>query len=291
MTEAKRVPSLGSKDDRNFRSHYYEKVGFKGVDERKALEILWHEDPLNLDKFANFALKHPIPSCDRLSVWKVILGVAPRFAKNKENTWKWKTLPYEDNLRFMKTAGRITDEMPKAQMQTILWLLSQGELRYDCKNQLSEFWPANFSAISEAIFNIYESYERMNDVEVFYLSSGLTNILRKIPQDAYNDAVQFYHDFLSKNESKLYTHLDEIGFNYDIPLKKWFCRAFAGVLHTCALEKIWDKVLGGSLKILVFVVITLIKTSKMALQGCQTSQEAIECLINVNKMKIFGIFF
>ena len=57
--------------------------------------------------FANFALKHSLPSCDRLSVWKVILGVAPRYAKNKEKNWKWKVLPYEDSLRFMKSAGRI----------------------------------------------------------------------------------------------------------------------------------------------------------------------------------------
>ena len=106
MTEAKRVPSMG-KDDRNFRSQYYEKVGFRGVDERKELELLWQEDPLKIEMFANFALKHSLPSCDRLSVWKVILGVAPRYAKNKEKNWKWKVQPYEDSLRFMKSAGRI----------------------------------------------------------------------------------------------------------------------------------------------------------------------------------------
>ena len=74
MNEAKRVPSLG-KDDRNFRSHYYEKVGFRGVDERKTLEVLWNEDPLNLEKFSSFTLKYSLPTCDRLSVWKVILGI------------------------------------------------------------------------------------------------------------------------------------------------------------------------------------------------------------------------
>merc|ERR1719219_1850089 len=57
--------------------------------------------------FANFSLKHSLPSCDRLSVWKVILGVAPRYAKNKEKNWKWKEKPYEDSIRFMKSAGRI----------------------------------------------------------------------------------------------------------------------------------------------------------------------------------------
>ena len=55
--------------------------------------------------------------------------MTPRFAKNKEKYWKWKVLPYEDNLRFLKSAARITDSMPKAQSQTVLWLLFNNELK------------------------------------------------------------------------------------------------------------------------------------------------------------------
>ena len=77
------------------------------------------------------------------------LGVAPRFAKNKESNWKWKVQPYEDNLRFMKSAGRIQESMPKATKLTILWLLFNGELKFDYQAQLTEFWPANFSAIGK----------------------------------------------------------------------------------------------------------------------------------------------
>ncbi len=71
--EAKRVPSIG-KDDKNFRSHYYEKVGFRGVDERKTLDVLLQEDPFNIDKFCNFGQKCTIPYNDRINVWKIILG-------------------------------------------------------------------------------------------------------------------------------------------------------------------------------------------------------------------------
>ena len=54
------------------------------------------------------------------------------------------------------------------------------------------------------------------------------------------------------------------------------------------MEKIWDKVIGGSLKILVFAAVSLVETSKMALQGCQTSQEAIRCLKTV---RFFFLYF
>lgn len=73
MSEAKRVPSLG-KDDRNFRSKLIEKVGIRGVEERKTLEKHWNEDPLNIDKITIFALEFSIPACERWQVWKVILG-------------------------------------------------------------------------------------------------------------------------------------------------------------------------------------------------------------------------
>ena len=61
-------------DQRNFRSQYYEKVGFRGVDERKTLELLLDEDPINLIKLQNFALQFSIPSLDRIIVWKYMLG-------------------------------------------------------------------------------------------------------------------------------------------------------------------------------------------------------------------------
>ena len=284
MSEAKRVPSLGAKDDKNFRSHYYEKVGFRGVEERKTLEVLWSDDPLHIEKFKSFALKYSLPSCDRLQVWKVCLQVAPRFAKNKEQSWKWKCQPYEDNLRFMKSAGRIQESMPKATKMTILWLLFNGELKFDYQEQLKEFWPSNFSAIAETFLKIYESHERNQDVEVFYLAKGLADQLRGFSDDAFNDCVKAFHDILSTdpNTTLLYSHLSKIGLMEDIPLKTWFKRGFAGVLHSSALEKLWDKVIGGSLKIMVFVALSLIESSKMALQGCQTSQEAIRCLKTVS---------
>ena len=51
--------------DRNFRSHYYEKVGVRGMDERKTLEIILKDDPISLEKCVNFTLRCTIPAADR----------------------------------------------------------------------------------------------------------------------------------------------------------------------------------------------------------------------------------
>ncbi|CAB1430621.1 unnamed protein product [Pleuronectes platessa] len=46
---------------RNFRSAYYEKVGFRGVEEKKSLEILLKDHPLDLEKLSTFSQRFPLP--------------------------------------------------------------------------------------------------------------------------------------------------------------------------------------------------------------------------------------
>lgn len=60
---------------RNFRSVYYEKVGFRGVEEKKSLEILLKDDRLDIEKLCTFSQRFPLPSMYRALVWKVLLGM------------------------------------------------------------------------------------------------------------------------------------------------------------------------------------------------------------------------
>ena len=69
---------------RNFRSHYYEKVknavsqknlpfqiqvGFRGVEEKKSLDLLLGEKPVDLARVQNFCLRFPLPSIYRIQVF------------------------------------------------------------------------------------------------------------------------------------------------------------------------------------------------------------------------------
>ena len=76
-----KMTSSGLKDDAatqpNFRSAYYEKVGFRGVDERKALQAILGQNPINIEKLATFILKcSNLAEASRLFVWKLLLGKA-----------------------------------------------------------------------------------------------------------------------------------------------------------------------------------------------------------------------
>ena len=60
--------------ERNFRSHYYDKVGFRTVEEKKSIESLLKEQPMKHEKLAQFCVRFGLPAMYRLYVWKILLG-------------------------------------------------------------------------------------------------------------------------------------------------------------------------------------------------------------------------
>ena len=69
---------MATDEQRNFRSYYYEKVGFRGVEEKKSLEFLLKDKPLDVIKLKQFCLRFPVPALHRNKVWKILLGIVPR---------------------------------------------------------------------------------------------------------------------------------------------------------------------------------------------------------------------
>jgi len=60
--------------NRNFRSYYYEKVGFRAVEEKKSLEILFKESPIDKKKLSHFTLRFTVPNTFRRAIYSVLLG-------------------------------------------------------------------------------------------------------------------------------------------------------------------------------------------------------------------------
>lgn len=65
------------RDGRNFRQSYYEKVGFKGVEEKRSLEMILNERPLDLGRLTHFAFRFSLPDLHRERVWLLLLGLSP----------------------------------------------------------------------------------------------------------------------------------------------------------------------------------------------------------------------
>lgn len=78
-------------DERNFRSSYYEKVGFRNVEEKKSLEILLKDKPLDRIKLKQFCLRFTVPGIYRNLLWKLLLNVTPRYPDSLDFVIKQRT--------------------------------------------------------------------------------------------------------------------------------------------------------------------------------------------------------
>ena len=62
---------------RDVRSHYYEKMGVRGVEEKK-VELLLKDNPIDKVKLAQYCLRFPIFPIFRKHIWSILLGKVAR---------------------------------------------------------------------------------------------------------------------------------------------------------------------------------------------------------------------
>ena len=130
-------------------------------------------------------------------------------------------------------------------------------------------------AIAQTMSNLFKS-----DAEIYALARGLALILWKLKQDhkMLKDLEEIYHKIMASYNGKLYSHMEKIGLNHDLPLRTWLLQGYSGALSAIPLQRVWDKVIGGSLVILPYVAVSMVDTAISSIMGCQTSKEALRCL-------------
>lgn len=62
-------------------------------------------------------------------------------------------------------------------------------------------------------------------------------------------------------------------FNSEDLLDHWYVTCFAGVINESSLVRVWDKICGGSKKIVVFIFVELAKTLSDKALKCSTKGE------------------
>jgi len=254
-------------DKRNFRSYYYEKFGFRGVEEKKSIEILLNDKPLDLEKLSQFCLRFPVPSMHRAFVWKVMLGVIPPYQDVQEFVLKQRQEQYDELLSALRITRRINDDTPKSEVFLKMFLLENGKLKLKDETQFAEEENQNFLAIAIAFGKMFNS-----ELDVYWLTRNFIKNLYKVKENG----VMLYENFLAllkKEDLEVYNHLEHINAIQLLPFKSWQNCCFAGTLHDKFLEKIWDKVIGGSCKVLPYVGVALLMTCRRPLLSYESSQE------------------
>ncbi|KAM3957281.1 TBC1 domain family member 7 [Aphomia sociella] len=262
-------------DERNFRSSYYEKVGCRGVEEKKSLEILMKEKPWDKVKLKQFCLRFSVPAAYRNLVWKVLLDILPVYPDSHQFVTEQRTEQYNDLLYAVEMLDLVKMDAPRSKILFEMWLLENEERRPPI------FPETNFSS-ADTFIPIAETLEELyaDEVDIYWFTKSLTDLVKNMQRDLFK-LKEAFQTMLEKEDEELYNHLVDINALEVLPLTKWFNCCFAGVLDDTSLPKIWDKVCSGAPKILSFAAVMLVITLRRNILKAKNSEEALKCVSEI----------
>ncbi|MEE6464951.1 hypothetical protein FKM82_006412 [Ascaphus truei] len=221
---------MAEDSQRNFRSIYYEKVGFRGVEEKKSLEILLKDDRL---------------------------GILPLHQETHALVMMSRKEQYYNLHRALKVIRFINESTPKIEVFLHMHQLESGKL------SRSQTYP--LEPDDEVFLAIASTMEEMvdDDVDCYWLIRSFVNHLDAKYRDSQPHLPKAFEHYLNLEDNRLVTHLKTCYALDKLPYDLWFKKCFAGCLPESSLQRVWDKVVSGSCKILVFVAVEIFLTFKM----------------------------
>ncbi|XP_011301260.1 TBC1 domain family member 7 [Fopius arisanus] len=270
-------------DERNFRSSYYEKVGFRSVEEKKSLEILLKERPFDTAKLKHFCLRFTVPMIHRNFLWKILFGITPIYSESREFVALQRRVEFQDLRRALKVT-KIVDETTKPhRIFLMMWLLRTRRAKIDMGAQLESPLVRAMNKMAESLWHIMEGdheYEKM--VDMYWILAGFLDHVQKFHKDV-GKLLECTLQLLEREDPTLYKHLGKFEGLNNIPLDDWFCSCFAGIISDGSIPKIWDKVAVGAYKILVFVAIVILTTFRRVLLQCDSIDGILDAISHINE--------
>ncbi|KAB1261759.1 TBC1 domain family member 7 [Camelus dromedarius] len=266
---------------RNFRSVYYEKVGFRGVEEKKSLEILLKDDRLDVEKLCTFSQRFPLPSMYRALVWKVLLGILPPHHESHAQVMTYRKEQYSDVLHALEVIRFISDATPQVEVYLHMHRLESGKLPRSPSFPL-EPEDEVFLAIAKAMEEMVE-----DSVDCYWVTRCFVNQLNNKYRDSLPQLPKAFEQYLNLEDSRLLSHLKTCSAVSRLPYDLWFKRCFAGCLPESSLQRqlfsgaVWDKVVSGSCKILVFVAVEILLTFKIKVMALNSAEKITKFLENI----------
>ncbi|KAG8571797.1 hypothetical protein GDO81_011786 [Engystomops pustulosus] len=257
---------------RNFRSVYYEKVGFRGVEEKKSLEILLKDDKWDIEKLCTFCQRFPLPSMYRILVWKVLLGILPPHQETHPEVMVYRREQYNDVYHALEVIRLINESTPKTDVFFYMYQLETGKLSRSQKYTMD--------AEDELFLAIAGTMEEMvdDDVDCYWLIKSFVHHLDTRFRDSQQQLQKGFEHYLNIEDGRLVSHLKACSALEKLPYDLWFRKCFAGCLPPSTLQRIWDKLVSGSCKILLFVAVEILLTFKMKVMALNNTESINEFL-------------
>ncbi|XP_014206187.1 TBC1 domain family member 7 [Copidosoma floridanum] len=269
-------------DERNFRSSYYEKVGFRSVEEKKSLEMLLRDRPFDKAKLKQFCLRFTVPAMYRTLVWKILFGIIPIYEESHDFVMKQRTQEYHDLKEALRNAKVADNTTKQHQMFVMMWLLRSRRAKIDMTLQLETQMLKAMCRLAESLWSISETEIEGKMVDMYWILSGFLDQVQK-----FNCEIERLRECMSsmleKEDKELHNHLTSIECLQILPLESWFYSCFAGTISDCSIIKIWDKISVGAYRILVFVAIVMLTTTRRCILRCNSADRVLEVINNITE--------
>ncbi|XP_020288745.1 TBC1 domain family member 7 isoform X2 [Pseudomyrmex gracilis] len=262
-------------DERNFRSSYYEKVGFRSVEEKKSLEILLKERPFDKAKLKQFCLRFTVPAMYRNFLWKVLLDVTPVYMESHEFIMAQRRKEFQDLQRALKVAKIIDDYTKPHLVFLAMWLLRKRRAKVDVTIQLESSLHRAMSKIAETLWNVIDvESEQEKLVDMYWILSGFFVQVEKVQKEV-GKLQECTYALLEREDAELYKHFVNINALHNLPYDTWFCSCFAGV--------ICDGSIANAYRILVFVAVVTLTTLRRLLLRCESTDNVLDTVNNITE--------
>nr|XP_039335600.1 TBC1 domain family member 7-like [Saimiri boliviensis boliviensis] len=135
----------------------------------------------------------------------------------------------------------------------------------------------------EAFLAIAKAMEEMveDSVDCYWIIRCFVNQLNTKYRDSLPQLPKALEQYLNLEDSRLPTHLKMCSAVSKLPYDLWFKRCFAGCLPESSLQRVWDKVVSGSCKILVFVAVEILLTFKIKVMALNSTEKNTKFLENI----------
>ncbi|XP_038051493.1 TBC1 domain family member 7-like [Patiria miniata] len=264
-------------DGRNFRSHYYEKVGFRGVEEKKSLQILLKEDPLDVGKLSMFCLRFPLPAMFRPLVWKIILGIVPPHPTTHDFVMQQRREQFNDLRGALRIMGLVDESTPLSSEFLKMFLLEERRLPLeDDQLNIECLEEECFVSLAENVIDIFD-----DEVDAYWIAVKIRRNM--IEKDSILQLSQRFVTQLQKDDPQLMQHLESTGTlsRMGPVYKAWFGGMYAGAIPSGPLGRVWDRLLGGAVYITAYVAHVFVVTYRRQLLGMTKFDAILKFLLKV----------
>jgi len=177
--------------------------------------------------------------------------------------------------------SKVTSIRPSKKAMTFLlmYLLEEGKLGFEVANLLRCRDNRTFANIADSMTEMFD-----DDRDAFFAAVCFFKILATNYENLYHllpDVLLVIFRQLEGEDERFKAHLDRVQLFDHLPYDLWFRGCFAGVIPAIALDKIWDKVISGSLVILVHVGVAILQTQKRPLMTMNSCHEMLAFLSEI----------